>query len=59
MNDNDIEDIESNEFDDKKVEKLIIDRFIKNNEKKASFYYNRVYNSTKKPCKKLFRYNYK
>ena len=48
MNDNDIEDIESNDFDDKKVEKLIIDRFIKNNEKKASFYYNRVYNSTKK-----------
>ena len=48
MNDNDIEYIESNDFDDKKVEKLIIDRFIKNNEKKASFYYNRVYNSTKK-----------
>ena len=47
MSDSDIEDIEKADFDDEKVEKLIIDRFIKKTENKASFYYNRVYNSTK------------
>lgn len=47
MSDSDIEDIENAEFDDEKVEKLIRNRFIKKTENKASFYYNRVYNSTK------------
>ena len=47
MSDSDIEDIEKAEFDNKKVEKLIKDRFIKKTENKASFYYNRVYNPTK------------
>ena len=47
MSDSDIEDIEKADFDDEKVEKLIRDRFIKKTENKASFYYNRVYNSTK------------
>ena len=47
MSDSDIEDIEKADFDDEKVQKLIRDRFIKKTENKASFYYNRVYNSTK------------
>ena len=47
MSDSDIEDIEKADFDNEKVKKLIKDRFIKKTEKKASFYYNRVYNSTK------------
>ncbi len=47
MSDSDIEDIEKADFDNKKVEKLIKDRFIKKTENKASFYYSRVYNPTK------------
>lgn len=47
MSDSDIEDIEKADYDDEKVEKLIRSRFIKKTENKASFYYNRVYNSTK------------
>ena len=47
MSDSDIEDIEKADFDDEKVEKLIRNRFVKKTENKASFYYNRVYNSTK------------
>ena len=47
MSDSDIEDIEKADFDNEKVKKLIKDRFVKKTEKKASFYYNRVYNSTK------------
>ena len=47
MSDSDIEDIEKAVFDNEKVKKLIKDRFIKKTEKKASFYYNRVYNTTK------------
>lgn len=47
MSDSDIEDIEKADFDNEKVKKLIKDRFINKTEKKASFYYNRVYNSTK------------